>query len=84
MTTSELQKSMGRAIKRVIAGETITLTTHGSPVAMLVPVGGPESHEDKDADKPASGVAGPDARADGRPVRHRAKRNLKDRTHGRD
>lgn len=77
MTTSELQKNMGSAIQRVIGGETITLTSHKRPVARLVPVGGPEIHEANTvsgATKEARPVAG----ADGRTVRNRSKRNLKD------
>ena len=38
MTTTELQHGIGKAMKRVLRGETIILTSHGESVAQLVPV----------------------------------------------
>lgn len=79
MTTSELQRGIGNAIRRVLRGETIVLTSHGAEVAKLVPVGGPVSHEtESHAVGPASGKSRPHARSNGRADRNSAVGNQQD------
>ncbi len=78
MTTSECAKNFGKVMLRILQGERITLTSHGTPIAVLSPVGGLESHETNH--ESAGGTtrgAGLNTRPDGRVPQDGAKRNIK-------
>lgn len=84
MTTTELAQNMGKVMKRVIAGESFTLTSNGTVVAQLSPVVGVGIDEQKqDAAGNTAGQARTHAAPNGRDAQDGAKRNQQNRI-GRD
>lgn len=73
MTTSEAAKNFGKVIRRVLRGETISLTSRGEPVAVLSPVRGPEIDDQFTASTEAK--AGVHATANGGASQDGSKRN---------